>query len=587
MRTADAAGGAARPLWRPFTANLAEWMPTATLWTPVADGGFGSRLMLLNEPGTAYGPLYLRDGLPVGTGHRWADDPRTVAITGRRPIVLGYGGDGWGGTGGALELAPAETDSTIAVADTRFFKGDHETYLRSVAFRTPRAPWRVRFEFEELLDQQGYDFRVPGDPRSFSASSLGESRFRSSRIMLRRALPDGATLDLAYGSVRKHKTGIPADSLMHEEIWSDDASLTWRDRTALGSVRASLFFTGADVERDGGRKVETLREGALLEIGDSGRRGRRLTMQFTGWRLDDDLDGVGDPADGVESIGDNGQTAAVILAAPLGLGGWNLDASAEYRWDSFAGARPGASLDLRRTVAGGLFDLRAEFGGRAPRSDELLTIDRRSAPDATYLLMPNRDLEWERSARVSCGYDRRMLGFDCGVSASYRDLADGIGWRREAPDSDSGRWQNDVEMTGWTASAHLARRMRFAGILRVETRLVRRGFDVAAGAPMGLPPERSATAAVFWERHMFHEDGIAEIGYRLETRGEMNDPWLPAAAGELSSMTRHDLLLGFRLLGADLGIELRNLTDERVQVSSGALCDGREFRWRLDWSFDR
>jgi hypothetical protein len=86
---------------------------------------------------------------------------------------------------------------------------------------------------------------------------------------------------------------------------------------------------------------------------------------------------------------------------------------------------------------------------------------------------------------------------------------------------------------------------------------------------------------------LFHEDGILEIGYQLSYRDSTADPWLPGGLFRVPAFTRHDLLLGFRLLGADLSLALRNLTAERFRLSAGALSDGRELRLRLHWTFSQ
>lgn len=565
-------------------AGLVEWLPRETLWTVAADGGFGSRLAIRHEPG-AGGPVFLRDGVPVGTGHRWADDPWTVAITGRSPRVLGYGDDGWGGDGGVIDLLPAETDTSVAVVDTRFFKGNHETYLRSVSARTPMAVWRFRLDFEELLDQQGYDHRVPGESGQVFASRLGESKFRSSRVGLVRSIADGGSLELSYERVRKHKTGIPADSLLHEEIWADNAVLTWRDRTALGEVRTSIFVSGADVERDRTRKLETLREGALVEL--TGSSGASLDLNFSNWNVIDNAAGVSDWLPQAAAVDAEGQYCGLRLAASVSAAGWRIDPGIQGRWESRAGFSPAAEIGFAREAAGGGLRLVAGHGGRAPTSFEMLTPDRVFVLDRALVLLPDPDLDWERTTRFTGEWTRGMAGFDLRIGGSYRILRDGIGWRADRLDPDRGVWANDVEMDGWTATIEVGRTWRLAGLARLDAHFTRRGWDVSRGTPMGLPPERSAGLSLFWERRLFHEDGVFEVGYNLEHGSERDDPLLPRSQFTVPAATRHDLLLAFRLLGADLGLELRNLTDENIRLSSGAVSDGREMRWRLEWSFTR
>jgi hypothetical protein len=114
-----------------------------------------------------------------------------------------------------------------------------------------------------------------------------------------------------------------------------------------------------------------------------------------------------------------------------------------------------------------------------------------------------------------------------------------------------------------------------------------RSQEIQAGRPLFLPPKLSGVLQIFWENHFFKEDGILEIGYRLVHRGEMADPWWPGASFVLPVITRHDLLMAFRLLGTDLSLELRNLTDETFRLSAGSVSDGREMRLRLHWTFSQ
>ena len=53
----------------------------------------------------------------------------------------------------------------------------------------------------------------------------------------------------------------------------------------------------------------------------------------------------------------------------------------------------------------------------------------------------------------------------------------------------------------------------------------------------------------------------------------------------LPARTNHDLLVGFRLVGAHLVVGLRNLTDQRQVLTSGALSPGMEMDMRLEWTF--
>ena len=65
----------------------------------------------------------------------------------------------------------------------------------------------------------------------------------------------------------------------------------------------------------------------------------------------------------------------------------------------------------------------------------------------------------------------------------------------------------------------------------------------------------------------------------------MSDPWLPGDDITLPAVTLHHVTIGFRLVGVDLGYELRNLTNQRVPISAGSYSLGQSNRWRLHWTF--
>ena len=88
-----------------------------------------------------------------------------------------------------------------------------------------------------------------------------------------------------------------------------------------------------------------------------------------------------------------------------------------------------------------------------------------------------------------------------------------------------------------------------------------------------------------WENHFFEEDGILQLALISTVQAEMNDPWDVTRSAELPSRTMHDLLVGFRLVGAHLGLGIRNVTGERVVLTSGALSPGQELNMRLHWAW--
>jgi hypothetical protein len=573
-----------RPPWRPFDANLLTALARHTFWTVDLDGGFGSRVILQHEFDTSPTPLLARDGVPLGTGHRWADDPWLVAITGLEIAQVTVGLDEWGGTAGRIDLSPVEEQPQQSVTDTRFYKGEHGSYLRSFSFRTPRAPLRLRFDFEETLDQEGYDFRPAGDYRFAGVPALGEGKFRSGRGRLERSFGPEASLTLEVETSRKHKTGIPAANLLHEELWSDHASLTWRDHNEAGRLRVSLFWTATDVQRNWQRKLETSREGMWVEIRGGPGQERLLRAAISQWRLSDsgaDTAWAGVYGGAVARERQEAQLAGVLpvrwgpFGGSLGLNGW---------WDTRGRWRAGG----RGQVSGAesqWWRLSLERGGRRPRSDELLTADRLFSPTASYVLLPNQRLGDESWWRGSLDLRARLGGADFAVGASYRSLRNGITWVPTELDVQRGRWENGLELGAYTVTASGVKRTRCAGWLQLQALAAWRRQDIQTGRPAFLPPERSAALQLLWEHRFFREDGILQVGYWLLHRSANDDPWLPGSDFLLPARTQHDIVLGFRLVGVDLEAGLLNVTDRRWRLSSGALSYGRELRWRMHWTF--
>ena len=582
--TASAALGGlpedAREAWVPFAVDLPELLGRATPLVPMLDGAFGASLLFLHEPGDAVVPAVTRDGLPLGVGHLWADDPWTVALAGAVPARFGLGLDRWGGTAPALDLADAAYPEDGAVTDTYFTKGTDDAYLRRVSFRTPRAPWALRLDFDEHIDQY---------PEDESSHPLHESRRRSLRAALQRQLPTGDVVGLAYEKIRKHKSDLPLSAdYEHQEIWIQRAAADWRGETALGTARLVVYSQSNDLEwkessRDeAARKIETTREGARLELALP--TDLRLALRAAAWRLRDDGFGTDDWAAG--AVADGNRDGAASLGRPLHAAGLDGTVLAALRWDGEAGWSPAARVDLGAGVDRG-WRLSLEHGGRAPRLDERLTALRLSGSGHTATMLPGRDLDWERLDRLTLALYAPLLGAEVELRGAARRQRDAIGWTALSGETTVGRWTNDVDLDAWTADLILRRALRVAGLMRVEAILSRRSWTRHEGTPVGLPPESSAVLNVFWERHMFREDGILEIGWVLEHRGEMDDPWLPVGDVRLPATTVQHLLIGFRLVGVDLGLELRNLGNNRDQVSAAAYRLGQTNRWRMQWTFRR
>ena len=568
----------AQPVWIPFSMDVIDLLGRSTPLVPMLDGAFGAALLFLHEPGDDPLPSFSRNGIPLGTGHRWTDDPWAVSLSGIDAQGLSLGLDRWGGVVPSVTLIDVPPDVDGATTDTRFTKGTDDSYLRRISFRTPRAPWTLRLDFDELIDQFPEEGAALGE--------IHEAKFRSTRAAVRRVLPDGAEVGLSYEKVRKHKTDLPVNDASHQEIWSQRTALDWRGNSRLGVVRAAVFVNGTDVEWAYQRKIDVVREGARIELARPGG-GPLFSASAGAWRLHDDGDGTEDWAGDDAGSVSGGQSDATVSALwPQRIGPFHAEALAVTRWQSRAGWSPAARVDLSSGASRRLH-VTLQHGGRAPRSDELFTAVRVVGVGITRVLLPERDLGWESLDRVAVEASADVLGNVLEIGGSARRLRDGIGWSPLVGETSVGRWTNDLDLDGWTVDLKLRRSGRLAGIARVEAILSRRGYDILSGTPVALPPEQSAVLNAFWEKHMFHEDGILELGYVLEHRGEMGDPWLPGDDVRLPAVTLHHLLIGFRLVGVDLGFEFRNLTNQRVQVSSGAFSPGQVNRWRMQWTFRR
>jgi len=568
----------AEPIWVPFSVDVVDMLNRATPLVPVQDGALGASLLFLHEPGDDPVPTFARNGLPLGTGHRWTDDPWTVSLAGATLTGFGFGLDRWGGTTPAVSLADVPPDTDGATTDTRFTKGTDDAYLRRISFRTPRAPWALRFDFDELIDQFPEEGAAPGDKH--------ESKFRSSRSSIRRHLADGSEMGLTYEAVRKHKSVLPVYVAEHQEIWSQRTALDWRGDMRLGTVKAAVFVNGTDVEWDRTRKVDVVREGAQIELARPDG-GPTLSARVMAWRLHDDGEGTEDWAGDDAGPSTGGSRDASLSALwPVRWGPLRAQTLAVTRWHGQAGWSPAARVDLaygenRR------WRLTLQHGGRAPRSDELLTAVRVAGGGQEAIMLPEPELGWEYLDRAALNWRTSVLGTVLELGGSARRLRDGIGWTRLPGETTIGRWTNTLDLDGWTMDLKLRRAGRFAGLARVEAILSRRGYDILSGTPVALPPEQSAVLNVFWEKRVYHEDGIFELGYVLEHRAEMGDPWHPGDDVRLPAVTLHHLLIGFRLVGVDLGFEFRNLTNQRVLVSAGSYLSGQTNRWRMQWTFRR
>ncbi|HPF35044.1 MAG TPA: TonB-dependent receptor [Candidatus Krumholzibacteria bacterium] len=593
--------------WTPFANDLPEAVRTLGPWAEVRDGEFGADLLWLHEPG-ASAPRLLHDGLPLGTGHRWADDPWAVAFAGVELAGTRTGGAGAFDAGGVLDLRSAPADTSGAVVDARFFKGDDQSYLRRVAFRTQDAPWVLRFDFDEqiLYDDTlitGADPgpmpkfpNAPGDARDWPGTPAGEAKNRIVHMAFDRTLDDGTSLGLDYTRFRKHKTTVPVQDLERNDVRGERLHLNLQTPVGEGAVRVAVLNDGSDLvvdayDADLQRTLEAVREAVVVQAYDV-IPGWSLRGEAAAWRLDDSGAGqawAGDRAAASSALGTEGEGS---LTRRLDAGGWTVAPRAALGWTDAAGARPAAGVDLSR----GPWTLSVERGGRAPRSDERATAWTVAGPTDLYRLLPDDALDWERTDRAAVAWTGRPRGWTLRADAVYRRTRDGIGWLPLATTTGDrtehvGRWTNGLEIDGWAASLRADRRGRFHGLWQLEAVAALRGYDVSASVPdlraVGLPPESSAALTGRWQHAYFQGDGILELAWTVEHRGAMADPWLPGAGHDLPRTLLHHAKLMFRLTGADLGLDIRNVLDQDVQVSAGTLSRGRELRWRLEWVLRR
>ncbi len=576
-----ATGVAARTVpapWQPFPDDIAVLVRRTTPLVPVSDGGLGASLLLLGEPGDGATVEVSRDGVPLLAAHRWTDDPWLVGLADLE--ALRY--DPWGGRAldgrGRLDLRTLPADTSGAVVGTAFYKGYHEQYLRRIDYRSPRAPWELRFAFDEQMDQEGYGYPVTGAV-PFAPARDGESRQRRAHTELRHRDPGGGELRFAYDRFRGERAGLAVYDVDRIQLWSQRASVAWR--AADGSAGIAVYDVSSDVERDRLRKLEVDRRGLCLDwrLPD---RDWDLSLEADAWRLADDGAGIDWlPAGETAAARAGTQSGSLAVGTPDDAPrSWRLAA----RWHRQAGWSPAARAGWRLPVAGGPH-LAVQWGGRAPRLDELWTVDRVGTDDGSWILLPDSGLDWERLLRAELRWRGGWRGWRVAVTGAWRRLRDGIGWRDRA--TGTGRWANVVDLDGWRVTALVSRRFRLAGDAELTWRTAVGDETVHAGVPFALPPHRDDRLELRWQHAWFEGDGILELAYALDHRGRMDDPWLPAGAAPLPAVTFQNLLIGFRLVGVDLSVELRNLTGVRDPVSARAWSDGLDRRWRLRWTFRR
>ncbi len=382
-----------RPLWTPFARTSLEWLNWNSNLAPISDGGVGAQSVILGEAGTTWNPAFSRDGIPVGTGHVLTDDPWLTPTEGLVVDRLSHGRDGWGGTGGAVAMRTADPDPGKAVSAYRGVKGKHETYFRSVHLLTPKAAWRVAFEFEESVDIEGYNYTEMDDLDFVATSGIefpGHGKVRLGRTRLFRELDRDNRLIVEFTNGRLTKDSLPVLGAEHLELWDDglaatmhatkgawklDTNIFWRNRDAIWGDRSSTAVIGAD-----SRKLETGREGLSLDLyrnHEAGKPTTGLTLQATSWYVDDSLTDDAWLAGFTGTGRGDGQTARAVARTGWDAGGSVLEVGLGAQWHSFVGLGPEAYLNANGGGDQPWWEFQATYGGRAPRSDELLTPLRR------------------------------------------------------------------------------------------------------------------------------------------------------------------------------------------------------------------
>ena len=611
-----------RPLWHPFAPTalvaLDWWSPRVT----VVEAGVGGPAVILGEAVTSPMPLVDVDGVPWTLGHAVADDPWLIPTQGVEMAADQWYAPVIGGTAGRLRLRTVDRDPDRAVSAYRGAKGPHETYMRGFHLLTPARKWRIGFFFEEIVDREAYNYSDDPDyVFSPEGEFTGHGGIRQSRTRLERILGPQEYVRVEATTARKTRDDVPAWQAEHQETWDRGVSTTWRGARDRLAWNAIVHWRDRDVQWGDkptaadtvvtNRKLEVLREGVVLDLwsrpevpapapGDTAARprppdpgpdawrrtGPGLRLEYSSWYVHDSGDTMQSLPPNPGALDGDGREVQGTAILGSGLVGFRWQADLGGSWDEWGGATPVLVLAVGEDREDPRWHLSLARDGRAPRSDELLTpVERAGGTSGTVQILPNPDLVREESLRAGLRLKGRVLGFDLAADAAARRLRDGITWVPLEGDPDSGRWQNDLTMDSSRITASIGRQGRLLGWGRLLLEGTWQTFDEKQVQAAFLPPEQSLRLNLFWENHFFQEDGILQLGLVSTLRGEMDDPWDVSRGTRLPSRTVHDLLAGFRLVGAHLSIAVRNLTDERTRLSGNTWSSGREIDLRLHWSF--
>ena len=194
----------------------------------VAEAGTAAPAYVLGEASTSPAPLVTVDGVPWGTGHALADDPWLTPQQGLRWEPEAAFSDGLGGTGGRLTLATDDPDPPRSVSTYRGVKGRHESYMRGIDLLTADAPWRVGFAFEEVIDNEAWNYTTGPDElfRPDDSFYPGHGKVRQSRTRLQRVLDPGNRLTLEFSTARLTRNDVPSWHADQREIWDTGVAAT-------------------------------------------------------------------------------------------------------------------------------------------------------------------------------------------------------------------------------------------------------------------------------------------------------------------------------------------------------------------------
>ncbi len=379
-------------------------------------------------------------------------------------------------------------------------------------------------------------------------------------------------------------SGVEDDSLTAAVPDSGEAAAA-ADSSAASSVD-SLESTSAD--STAAAPADSTVPGTSVERPDTSGGSMlpvQLSMSVENWTLDDtgpDTLGLGHEAGPVHM---DGQQAVVTVGSGLRVFGLQMTGRAGGLWTDRLGWDQLASARLRGHGGPVRWGLYYEAGGRAPRSDELGTVLRHGVADRVLILEPNSGLKREKTRRWGLRLASRLVGMDLAAEGVSGSVEDGITWVPSAPGSESGRLANGVAMDYTRLTAAVGHQGRFLGWGRIRYEGTWQDFSSTGLQPAFMPPDTYTRLTVMWENHLFAEDAVLEVALFRTHVGAMSDPWDVTGSYGIPARTLTDLVVGFRLVGADLSLALRNLTGERYRLTGNAWGPGRETVMRLSWNF--